>query len=508
MRSLILIYLAAVLSGCTLAPTYKQPPSPIAATYTATSPDAPTAPLATDLTWRQFFVDERLQALIATALERNRDLAQSYARINQARAQYRISSSARLPNVEVSGGATRTSQPAGAVIPGVGTGNTAGSIEFDQFNANAAVSAFELDLWGRVRNLAEADRQRYLASTEGARAFRLSLIAQVASAYFDIRAGEARIALAERSIEGRQEGVRIAKLRLDAGVTSTIDYDQTVLLLTQAKAELVDIQRRTEQAGNLLDVLTGGPLTGPFPEGLRLDQQVVSVSAGLPSDLLRNRPDILQAEHDLRAANADIGAARAAFFPTITLTGNYGFASNALDSLFKSANQNWSYGGVLNLPIFDWGKRRSQLRLSRAKADELTAAYQRAVQGAFQEVNDSLVGRRRYAEHITALTETVAAQERLTRAARLRYDNGISIYLQVLDSERGLFSATQELIQLRAVELQNAVSLYTALGGDAGSITQANARGVPQDASGIPAHTQDPPDDRHQIPCILCGADS
>lgn len=453
----------ALLAGCNLAPTYHRPTAPIAPAYL---PDgtvaAPDAPLATELGWREFFRDPRLKTLIGAALERNRDLAQSYARIDQARAQYRIQQSQRLPTLEANGNAARSRQSPAAL------GNTIPQgIEISQYSANVAVSAFELDLWGRVRNLAEADRQRYLASIEGARAFRLSLIAQVASNYFALRAGEERIVLAERSLEGRREGVRIAQLRLDAGVTSTVDYDQAVLLLTQTQTELADLQRSTEQTRNLLWVLIGGPLGRELPPPNQLEDHINPFREGLPSELLAKRPDILQAEHNLRAANANIGAARAAFFPAISLTGSYGFASTALDSLFKGANRSWSYGGALNLPIFDWGRRQAQLKLSKAQADELVAAYQRAVQGAFQEVSDGLIGRRRYAEQIAAQTRTIEAQRRLARTARLRYDNGIAIYLEVLDAERSLFSAEQQLIQLRAIELQNAVNLYTALGGGA-----------------------------------------
>lgn len=453
----------ALLASCSLAPAYRQPIAPIAPAYqvpegTATS----AAPLANELGWRDFFRDPRLKILIAAALERNRDLAQSYARIDQARAQYRIQESQRLPTLEANGNASRSLQPPialGNAIPQ--------SIELSQYSANLSVSAFELDLWGRVRNLAEADRQRYLASVEGTRAFRLSLIAQVASTYFALRAGEERIALAERSLDGRREGVRIAQLRLDAGVTSTIDYDQAVLLLTQTQTELADLQRTTEQSRNLLWVLIGGPLHQELPRPNRLEDHVNPFREGVPSELLTNRPDVLQAEHNLRAANANIGAARAAFFPSISLTGSYGFASSALDGLFKGANRSWSYGGALGLPIFDWGRRQAQLKLSKAQAEELVAVYQRAVQGAFQEVSDGLIGRRRYAEQIAAQTRTVEAQRRLARTARLRYDNGIAIYLEVLDAERSLFATEQQLVQLRALELQNAVNLYTALGGGA-----------------------------------------
>jgi len=456
------------LGGCNLAPDFQRPPPPIAADYpAAATPADASAPLANELAWQSFFRDPKLQALVQTALERNRDLAQSYARIEQARAQYRVQAADRLPTIQASASGTRARQPLsalGANSAALPEGAPDG-VTFNQFSANAGVSAFELDLWGRVRNLSEAQRQRWLASIEGARAFRLSLIAQVAAAYFDIRAGEERIRLAERSLNGRREGVRIANLRLDAGVTSTIDYDQSVLLLTQAETELAQIQLQTEQSQNLLDVLTGGPVATPLPEGAPLATQLTPIAPGLPSDLLTRRPDVLQAEYNLRAANADIGAARAAFFPQISLTGLFGFASNALDGLFSGANRSWSFGGSGNLPIFDWGRRQGQVDLNRARADELAAAYQRTVQGAFREVADALAGRRRLAEQIEAQTRSLEAQQRLARTARLRYDNGIAIYLEVLDAERNLFAAEQALLQLRATELQNAVSLYTALGG-------------------------------------------
>lgn len=460
--------LVLMTAGCNFAPHYRQPAVSVPPYRSAEWPAATGASQASEMAWRDFFQDPHLQALIASALERNRDLAQSYARIDQARAKFRIQQTQRLPQLDADASGTRSRQPAsaagtGGAIPG--GGQQAQAFEFTQYSASVGVSAFELDLWGRVRNLAEAERQRYLASVEGARAFRLSLIAQVASTYFDIRAGEERIALAERTLEGRKEGVRIAELRLNAGVTSTVDHDQSVLLLTQAQTELADIQRTTEQARNLLGVLVGGPLQADLPEGIGLDRQLRPIATGLPSALLENRPDIIQAEHELRAANADIGAAKAAFFPAISLTGSFGFASGALGELFKTQNRSWSFGSSLSLPIFDWGARSSQLKLSRAQADELVAAYQRAVQGAFQEVNDGLVGRQRYSEQIEAQRRTVEAQQRLARTARMRYDNGISIYLEVLDAERNLFSANQQLIMLQATELQNAVTLYTALGG-------------------------------------------
>lgn len=484
-----ILLLGTALSGCSMAPKYQQPAMPTPPVYpAASSSNDGQAVAATELGWRDFFLDPRLHRLIETALEKNRDLAQSYARIDQARAQFRVQESQRLPMVEANGNGVKSRQPLNALglgnaLPG-GTGGAPDAIEMEQYSANVGVSAFELDLWGRVRNMAESERQNYLASIEGARAFRLSLIAQVASTWYAIEAGEERIRLAEQSLAGRREGVRIARKRLDAGVTSTIDHDQAVLLLTQAETEIADIRRTTEVSRNLLDVLLGGPLDQPPGDLTLRGQQVRAIAPGLPSDLLRNRPDILQAEHALRGANADIGAARAAFFPSISLTGSFGFISNALGDLFDKGNRSWNYGGAVNLPIFDWGRRSAQLKLSKARADELTAAYQRAVQGAFQEVSDALVSRQRYGEQIVAQTRAVDAQRRLARTARLRYDNGIAIYLEVLDAERNLFAGGQQLIQLRMAELQNAVSLYVALGGDAAASDETTSlQGISGDAS-------------------------
>ena len=297
------------------------------------------------------------------------------------------------------------------------------------------------------------------------------MISDVAATYYSIRAGEEGIALAERTVASRRQGLEIAKLRLDAGVTSSVDYDQAALPVTQAVTELADLRRATEQRRNQLLVLVGGPVAAVLPAGkpINVAGQFETLDAGLPAALLGNRPDVLQAEQQLLAANANIGAARAAFFPTISLTGAFGFASPELGGLFKGANQSWSFGSGLNLPLFDGGRRQALLGTAKAQRDELAATYQYTVQNAFREVSDALVGRQRYREQIRALEEAVAAQRRLAETAQLRYDNGIVIYLEVLDAQRNLFSTEQQLILLRATELQNGVSLYTALGGGLGA---------------------------------------
>lgn len=471
MRKTVVAGMTALLSGCSLAPAYLPPATPIPAQYAATPMAVASGAAASEVAWRDYFGDERLQGLIAAALANNRDLEAATARIDQARARYRIEDADRLPAVGVGAGATRSRTPLnvtglddelGEAVPELPE-----AITSDQYSAQVAVSAFELDFWGRVRNMSEASRRQYLATVEAQSAFRLSLIGEVASTYFAIRSGEEGVVLAERSLASRRRTLEIARLRADAGVTASMDVDQAELLATQAETELAELRRTTGQRRNQLEVLVGGPMDQILPEGRALDDpaQVLDLDPGLPSELLLARPDVRQAEQLLRGANASIGAARAAFFPSISLTGALGVASPELDSLFEGNTERWSFGGAINLPIFDNGARRARLAEAEAKQDELVASYQKTVQTAFREVSDALVARQRYEEQIAAQIRTVAAQRRLAETAQLRYDNGVALYLQVLDAERNLFTAEQQLVRLRASRLQADVSLYVALGG-------------------------------------------
>lgn len=460
------------LAGCAnFAPADTRPPLPVAPAFDPElRPDG--SVVAAQLSYREWFVDPRLEQLIATALAANRDLVAATARIEQARAQYRIEQSRLLPTVVADASGTRTRQPlTGATLAGQVAEEDAATvpdaITFNTFQAGVGVSSFEIDFWGRIANLRDAARARYLATVAAQRAFYLSLIADVATTYYQIVESEEQITLAEATAESRREALRIARLRLENGVTSALPYRQAETLLTQAEQQLASELLTLAQLRNQLGVLVGGRVPQDLPAGLQLTEQADGrqLAAGLPSELLLVRPDIVRAEELLRAARADIGAARAAFFPSISLTGRAGVTSDDLGELFGSDGFGWTFGPSISLPIFDGGARDAQLDFARAVEREEVANYDRTVQAAFREVADALAGRRWLAEQIETLERAVAAQERIARIARLRYREGVADYLEVLDAERNLFIAQQQLLATRRAWLQNRATLFVALGG-------------------------------------------
>lgn len=470
MNRLVIIALAStMLAGCVnLAPDHTRPVLATAPAYDpAYRPDG--SVVASQLSYRDWYPDPRLQELIASALENNRDLVVATARIEQARAQYRIENSRRLPNAVATASGTR-SQQATAGNPAFGAAGGADlptSFTFNRFDIGVGVSAFELDFWGRVRNLSEAARASYLASVATQRAFYLSLIADTATTYFEIVETEEQIVLAEATAASRREGLRIAQLRLDAGVTSALPYRQAETLLTQAEQQIASERLALAQLRNQLAVLVGGTTPEGLPQGQTLGQQSDNrrLAAGLPSELLLARPDIIAAEEQLRAARANIGAARAAFFPSISLTGNAGLTSGSLGNLFDSDGFGWSFGPSISLPIFDFGAREASLDLARALEVEQVATYDRTVQQAFREVSDALAGREYLAQQIETLERARTAQTQIARIARARYREGVADYLEVLDAERNLFSAEQQLLATRRAWLQNRATLFVSLGG-------------------------------------------
>lgn len=456
--------MALALAGCVnMAPDHTRPPLPAANAYDPQlRPDG--SVVASTLSYREWFADPRLVALVDTALANNRDLVAATARIEQARAQYRVEDSRKLPTPVANAAASRSRIPLATVSPG-----TSGATTTDRFEVGVGVSGFELDFWGRIANLSEAARAQYLAAEANQRAFYLSLIADVASTYFALRATDEQIDLAQATLDSRREGLRIARLRLDAGVTSALPFRQAETLLTTAEQQLAAQRLAQAQLRNQLALLLGTAPPADLPPPLPLADQDngIVLDSGLPSDLLLVRPDILAAEEQLRAARANIGAARAAFFPSISLTGNAGFASSELGGLFGQDGFSWSFGPSISLPIFDWGAREANLDLAKAREVEQVALYEKAVQSAFREVSDALAGRRWLAEQVEAQEQGVAAQQRIARLARLRYREGVADYLAVLDAERSLFSAQQQLLITKRAMLQNGTTLFVSLGGGA-----------------------------------------
>lgn len=462
-RVVVVAALGWSLAACNLAPDYRTPEVASPAYFPGDVPADAVA--AQQVSWQEFFGDAQLKLLIAKSLELNQDLAAATARIEQARAFYRIERANLLPHLDAGAAASRNQSPLSSLDPALADSRQ--TVQFNQFSAQLMVSSFELDFWGRVRNMTESALQQFLATVEGQRAFRLSLIANVASTYYDARAGEEGIALARRTVETRSYAMSVAKDRLDAGATSLVDYEQSAILLTQAQTQLAEWQRTTAAHWNRLWVLVGENREGDVPGILPIEAagQFDALSPGLPSSLLTVRPDIRQAENRLRSANANIGAARAALFPRIALTGSLGYASTELSDLFSSPSKIWSFGGGVGLPIFDFGQRRAAVNLALAQRDELVANYRKTVQTAFSEVATALESRKRFQEQVAAQEMAIQAQRRLAETADLRYQNGISIYLEVVDARRGLFTAEQQMLSLRAAQLQNGVSLYVALGG-------------------------------------------
>lgn len=502
--SAVPLLMASLLAGCQLAPSHDQPPSPSAVQYPAEYQPRRGTAKASEIAWRTFLQDPRLHAYMAAALQRNRDLQIAVARIEEARGQFNVQGADRYPTLAATADASRGRFPAGGTgatgtgssgsgsAPGGTIGLSAGSggRVTERFSVGLGITAFELDFWGRVRNLTEAARAQYLSTVEAQRAFRLSLIADVASTYLAIRGAEARIDLAEATLQSRLDGLRIARVRFDAGITSALDLNQAQSLLTQAKTELSSLRLTRAEQINYLTLLVGGPMQQALPEPLPLNEQInpMTLDAGLPSEVLLVRPDIVGAEQDLRAARANIGVARAAFFPQISLTGSFGYISNELNGLISRDNRTWSIGPSISLPLFDFGRNRGNLTVAEARENIAVAEYERTIETAFREVADALAGRRYLAEQVAAQDENVATLRRIADLARERYAEGVVNYLQVLDAERTLFDAEQALIEVKRAQVQNLVELYVALGGGTAAEPPATAASRPTNGCADAAH--------------------
>jgi outer membrane protein, multidrug efflux system len=448
-----------LVSGCASMQPHERPPLPMPPAYARASV-APAVPVrASDVGWQSFFGDERLKTLIGTALANNRDLMLAVRRVDEARALYGIERADRWPALNGSVSASRSRDPAELSASGRATVS-------NQYQVALGSSAWELDFWGRVRSLEVAALESFLASDEARRAAQVSLIAQVARIYLSESELDERIDLTERSLATRQEAERIARRRFEVGSAARVDAVQAAILVSQARAEWTALQRQREQNRHALELLVGTPLPAERRTLSRLENGfTLAFAAGLPSDLLIQRPDLREAERRLKAANANIGAARAAFFPRITLIGSLGVASRELDGLFKSGSTSWSLAPSLSVPLFDGGLNQAGLDLARARRELALAEYERSVQNAFREVADALAERHWLAEQVQAQRVTLEAQRERGRIAALRYGQGAATYLEVLDAQRDLFAAEQSLVQTRRAHLASSINLYAALGG-------------------------------------------
>ena len=474
MAALRILPLAAALlmAGCTsMAPRYERPAAPLPAQYEGGAA-AGTAQAAAALDWPAYFNDPALQQLITLALGRNADLRTAVLRVQEAQAAYGLQRSERFPAVGLSADASRARTPADLSLSG-------SAVTANRFQAGLSISSWELDLWGRVASLNDVALQRYLATDAACRAATAGLIAQVADAYLDLREFDERLRLAQESATSQRESLRISTRRFEVGAASRLELTQVQTLVTQAESLVVQLRQQREQQAHALEVLLGGPaeLLPPPSSPAQADAawQLPALAAGLPSELLLQRPDLLAAEHELRAANAQIGAARAAFFPSIRLTAFGGTASSELDGLFKGSSRAWSFTPSLTLPIFDAGRNQSNLELAEVRRHLAVVQYEQAVQIAFREVADALSARRWLGEQVRVQHEALLTQRERARLSRLSYDHGASSFLDVLDAERSLISATQQWVQTRRALLSSQVALYRALGG-----------GSPQAADALP----------------------
>jgi multidrug efflux system outer membrane protein len=476
-RSLRLVLTAltvAVLSACSMIPQYERPAAPVAAQFPGPAPAvAADAKPGADIAWREFVGDARLRELIALALSNNRDLRVATLNIEQVRAQYQIRRADQFPTLNLAASGNRQPDGNGGIT--------------SVYSFGVALSSWEIDFFGRLGSLKEAALAQYLASEEARRAAQTSLVAAVASTWLSLQANDELLLLTERTVATREDSLRLSKLRFDNGATSALDLRQAESLTAAAQSALAQQRRLRALDLNALTLLVGQtppaellPVPPAMPpatnaanaNGVAVPTAPVpaasmlrDVPAGLPSDLLTRRADIRQAEQQLIAANANIGAARAAFFPRISLTASAGTASSSLSGLFKDGSWGFSLAPQALLPIFDAGRNRANLDASNAARDIAIAQYEKAIQTAFREVADALAGSATLGDQLSAQQLQATAEAERFRLAELRYRNGVSSFLDVLDAQRSLFATQQALAQTRLAQQQNQVNLYKALGG-------------------------------------------
>ncbi|MFD2644477.1 efflux transporter outer membrane subunit [Pseudomonas japonica] len=450
--------LAVTLAGCSLAPTYERPEAPVAAAWGDAAGHQGQA--VEQLDWQGFIVDPVLRQLVASALDNNRSLRQTLLDIEQARAQYRIQRADRLPGLNAGASGNRQHQPADLASDGRQGVSSA-------YQVGLSLPEYEIDLFGRVKSLSDAALEQYLATEEVGRAARIALIAEVSQAYLTLDGAERRQALTRQTLASREDSLALVGQRRSAGTATALDHQEALGLVEQSRAELESTVRQQRQAYNALVLLLGSAEAARMIPAEGTNETVVlhDIAPGTPSSLIERRPDILAAEHRLRARNADIGAARAAFFPRISLTGSFGTSSAQMSGLFDGGSRSWSFMPQLSLPLFDAGRNRAGLNLAEVRKDSAVAAYEGTIQTAFREVADAL-----------AATDTLRREEAARRAladtsrvtvalAKARYQGGVDSHLRYLDAQRSSYVNEAAFIEASTQRQLALVDLFRALGG-------------------------------------------
>jgi outer membrane protein, multidrug efflux system len=496
MKRLALLLAAAVLGGCTLTPHYERPQSPVpngwpADTHSSTRRSGATTPVASadQIGWRDFFTDPQLERLIEIALENNRNLRIAVLNVAASQAQFRVQRGVLFPAISATGSEFVDKFPTNGAFPLSGLGGSgsstlvptgAGSSTFRYFNAGIGFTNYELDLFGRERSLTTEAFEQYLSQYESRRSTQISLVSEVATDYFAVLADRALVSLTEDTLRNETESYELTKAMYDRETTTLLALRQAESAVDAARASFSQYERQLALDSHALVLVLGQQIPEDLPAGHDIEHEglLETLPAGLPADLLVRRPDIASAEHALRAANADIGAARAAFLPSIQLTGSGGTASTRLSGLFGKGSGTWTFAPTISLPIFTGGQNRANLDLSHIEKNVAVARYELAIQTAFREVSDALSARETYVDELQAQRALVAADADAYRLAEMRFRAGVDSYLNTLDAERSLYAAQQSLVALRQAELANQVTLYKALGG--GWVQHTAAAGGPR----------------------------
>ncbi|HEY1170700.1 MAG TPA: efflux transporter outer membrane subunit [Verrucomicrobiae bacterium] len=449
---------AALLTGCTMTPKYERPAAPVAGTWPASvTATNGVSTVAAELAWQDFFQDARLKQVIGLALANNRDLRVAALNVEISRAQYRIQRADLLPTADAGAAFTRQRTAATAF-----SGPTIGN----QYSVSG-VASYELDLFGRVRSLKSQALERFFATEEARRSAHIALIGEVALQYLNHQSLMEQVKLAEQTLKTVTDSLNLTQKRFELGDTSQLDVRSAESLVQRSRASLAAYQQQLAQAENALTFLVGAPLPADLPPQTPLNDKgaMAEVSAGMPADLLQRRPDILAAEHELKAANANIGAARAAFFPRILLTAGGGTASAQLSDLFTGPSMAWNFSPQITVPIFEGGRNRANLDVAKLSKEVEVAQYEKAIQTTFREVADALIVKTWIDEQMSAGQALVTAQQQRFTLADARYKRGVDSYLAVLTAQQDLYAAQQTLINVRFVRLANQVTLYRVLGG-------------------------------------------